>query len=268
MPAPVVQRNIRLLIAYDGTDYQGWQRQRNGPTIQGEIERCLASITNREVQLHGAGRTDAGVHAAGMVANFHTAAPISEAKLHKGLNSMLPADIRILRISPAPMDFHARFSAIGKEYAYFFQTYPVQSPFFRHYALHLPFTLDFTRIRSCLAMLVGSHDFSSFENSGTRDKTLPSARGAVRTIHHTQLLHHAAHTYSLIYTGDGFLRNMVRNLCGTIFEVGKGSIDVADFSAILASKSRAAAGPTAPPHGLSLQRVLYPASAYLSHPPC
>jgi len=250
-------RNICLIITYDGGDYQGWQRQATAPTIQGEIEERLSIITTKSVALHGAGRTDAGVHASGMTANFHTNSALPCPQLQKSLNSMLPPAIRILGAVDVAGSFHARFSCRGKRYCYYFQTAPVQPPFLRHYAWHTPLPLDFRRMRSCLDLLVGTHDFSSFENSGSRDKENAAGRGAVRTLFTAQILEHGQNTFSIEVTGDGFLRNMVRNIVGTLLEAGKKEIGVDGFAAILAAKNRAMAGPTAPPHGLFLQRVFY-----------
>jgi len=250
-------RNICLITAYDGGDYQGWQRQAGVPTIQGEIEERLSVITTKSVTLHGAGRTDAGVHASAMTANFHTNSSLSCPQLQKSLNSMLPPAIRILGAVDLASSFHARFSCRGKHYRYYLQTAPVQSPFWRHYALHAPFPLDFGRMRSCLDLLVGRHDFSSFENSGSRDKESEHGRGAVRTLFAAEIREHGQGSFSIAVTGDGFLRNMVRNIVGTLLAVGKKEIGVDDFAAILKAKNRAMAGPTAPAHGLFLKRVLY-----------
>jgi tRNA pseudouridine38-40 synthase len=250
-------RNICLIIAYDGGNYQGWQRQAGAPTIQGEIEERLSVITTKSVTLHGAGRTDAGVHAMAMTANFHSNSAIPCPQLQKALNSMLPPAIRILGAVDLISGFHARFSCRGKHYCYYVQTAPVQPPFLRHYALHAPFTLDFGRMRSCLDLLIGRHDFSSFENSGSRDKKSSQGRGAVRTLFTAKIEKHSQDTFAIEVTGDGFLRNMVRNIVGTLLESGEKKISVDGFSAILKAKNRAMAGPTAPPHGLFLQRVLY-----------
>jgi tRNA pseudouridine38-40 synthase len=250
-------RNICLIIAYDGGDYQGWQRQAGVPTIQGEIEERLSLITTKGVTLHGAGRTDAGVHAMAMTANFHTNSAIPCPQLQKALNSMLPPAIRILGAVDLINSFHARFSCRGKHYCYYVQTAPVQTPFLRHYALHAPLTLDFGRMRSCLDLLVGTHDFSSFENSGSRDKERAHGRGAVRTLFAAEIKERGHNTFSIEVTGDGFLRNMVRNIVGTLLEVGEKKTSVDGFAAILKAKDRAMAGPTAPPHGLFLKRVFY-----------
>jgi len=250
-------RNICLLIAYDGSDYQGWQRQAAAPTIQGEIEERLAIITTKSVTLYGAGRTDAGVHATGMTANFHTNSAISRAQLQKSLNSMLPPAIRIFGVREMDGAFHARFSCRGKRYRYFIQTAPVQPPFSRRYALHTPAALDDERMQSCLNTLIGTHDFSSFENSGSRDKEKADGRGAVRTLSAAKLQRHSQDMLSIELTGDGFLRNMVRNIVGTMLQAGEKKIGVEDFRAILTARNRSLAGPTAPPYGLFLSEVLY-----------
>ena len=250
-------RNICLIIAYDGGDYQGWQRQAAAPTIQGEIEERLAIITTASVTLHGAGRTDAGVHALAMTANFHTNSSLSCLQLQKALNSMLPPAIRIAGVQEMASGFHARFSCRGKCYCYYLNTAPVQPPFLRRYALHVPVALDEERMQSCLDILTGSHDFSSFENSGSRDKEKGHGRGAIRTLLAATLTRCGKDMLAIELTGDGFLRNMVRNIVGTLIQAGEKKISVADFAAILAAADRRRAGPAAPPHGLFLKKVLY-----------
>lgn len=250
-------RNIRLLIAFDGTGYNGWQRQRYDITIQGEIEGRLALMTGNAVSLHGAGRTDAGVHAEGMVANFQTASRIPCPAFFQGLNSLLPEAIRILRVSDEPPGFHARFSAKGKHYQYRIATSRVLMPVERLYSLHVPQPLDETTISQCLACLVGTHDFASFENAGSRDKSLTDGRGSVRTISMADWRRTGEHRYMFSFIGDGFLRQMVRNLVGTLLEVGRGKKTPEDFQSTLAAKERATAGPTAPAHGLTLKEVFY-----------
>ena len=254
----MTERNIRLLLAFDGTAYSGWQRQKGAPTIQGEVEKQLARITGTPVTLHGAGRTDAGVHALGMVANFRTTARIPCPGLVLGLNSMLPPDIRILAAAEAPDDFHSRFSARGKTYSYSLCTAPVQLPTQRLYVVHLPRPLDAEQIRAALARLIGTHDFSSFEGSGSRDREAnPDGRGAVRTLYQAQFAADAARpdTWVFRFTGDGFLRHMVRNLVGTLLLVGSSKLTADQFAAILRGRDRTLAGATAPPHGLALERV-------------
>ena len=250
-------RHIRLVIAFDGTAFNGWQRQHHDRTIQGEIEACLARMGDTGVTLHGAGRTDAGVHADAMVAHFSTTGRIAPPAYLKGLNSMLPAAIRIMAAEQVDASFHSRFSARGKRYAYTIFTGRVMPPTRRLYALHVPHRLDFNAMRTCLGTLVGTHDFSSFENSGSRDKSLESGRGAVRTISVASLESPDENLHVFTFVGDGFLRQMVRNMVGTLLETGRGLRTPAEFAACLAARDRRAGGATAPAHGLTLQEVLY-----------
>ncbi len=250
-------RNIRLLISFDGTDFNGWQRQKHDITIQGEIEKCLTRMTNTEVDLHGAGRTDAGVHAEGMVAHFQTSTSISCPAFMRGLNSMLPYAIRILRADEVEETFHSRFSARGKHYEYSLFTGEIMPPMERLYTLHIPYSLDFTSIKACLSILVGTHDFSSFENAGSRDKEKESRKGAVRNLMAAELNATGDNRYIFTFIGEGFLRHMVRNIVGTLLEVGKGRRSVEEFRRTLMAKDRNAGGATAPPHGLKLKKVLY-----------
>ncbi len=251
------QRRIRLIIAYDGTNFSGWQRQKNSSTIQEEIEKRLSIITNEEVFLHGAGRTDAGVHAEAMVAHFDTSSPVSDAALLRGLNAMLPGAIRIFSAATCPADFHARFSAIKKCYHYHIYTGSIQPPPLRLYTLHITTKLDLPSIRSGMRYLVGEHDFASFENSGTRDKSITTGRGAVRTIYAANLLTTEKEQLIFEFIGDGFLKNMVRNIVGSLLDVGRKKTSPEDFAAILQQKKRSAAGATAPAHGLFLKKVYY-----------
>ncbi len=253
------QRNLRLCIAYDGTHFCGWQRQSNGSSIQGMLEEKLSIITKTKVEVNGAGRTDAGVHALGMVVNFITKVTMPATAFAKALNSMLPQDIRILNASEASPDFHARFSAKGKTYRYDFFTGPIQPPHERLYRTHAPCPFTIDRVRPCLAYLIGSHDFSSFEATGSRDRSRTTGRGAVRTLFHAECLVDAARPehFSFRFRGDGFLRHMVRNLVGTLFMVGSGRISDYAFKVIMAAKDRQEAGPTAPACGLFLEQVHY-----------
>lgn len=250
-------RNIRLTIGFDGTDFNGWQRQKHDITIQGEIEKCLATMTNGHTDLHGAGRTDAGVHAEAMVAHFHTTSKISCEGFMKGLNSMLPDAIRIYKVVEAAADFHSRFSARGKRYQYNIFTGSVMPATERLYSLHVPYSLDFDKITQCLNLLLGTHDFSSFENSGSRDKSYESRKGAVRTIRVASLDQNGPDRYGFTFIGEGFLRHMVRNLVGTLLEVGRNMRTIEEFEFTLNAKDRTTGGPTAPPQGLFLKEVLY-----------
>lgn len=249
-------RNLKLTISFDGTNFSGWQRQLNAPTIQGELEKVLGTITNTAVTLHGAGRTDAGVHALAMVAHFETESIITLEKLLGGANSLLPSAIRILQITPAAIDFHARFSAIAKTYIYTIDTGAIQSPLSRLYAVHIINLPERKAMRQCLEHIIGSHDFASFEASGSRDKSITGGRGSVRTLH-SAILSETGNRLQFELNGDGFLRHMVRNIMGTVIEVGKGRKTVVDFLEILDAKDRSQACATAPAHGLLLKEIQY-----------
>lgn len=253
------RRNILLVIAYDGSGFQGWQRQSTAPTIQGTIEHCLSVITRTAVTLNGAGRTDSGAHALGMTANFLTESSVPCSGFLHGLNSMLPVDIRILKADELPADFHSRFNATGKSYRYDIFTGRIQLPTERLYTAHFPCKLNIDVIKMSLKQLIGPNDFSSFEGSGSRDTSLTAGRGAVRTLFHAVLTPHLQKndTWSFYFTGDGFLRHMVRNLVGTLIEVGTGKTSFDDFIKIMRGRNRRLAGPTAPAHGLFLEKVFY-----------
>ncbi len=250
-------RKIKLLIGYDGTHFSGWQRQRHACTIQGEIERCLTLMTREEIDLHGAGRTDAGVHAEGMVAHFTTNSAISCQDFFRGLNSMLSGAIRIFRVDDVAEDFHARYSAIGKRYQYRIYLGKVQPPQLRLYSVHVTCELQLPEIKKCLELLEGTHDFSSFENNGSRDKSLRTGRGAIRTLYKAEVIEEPPSQLIFQFTGDGFLRNMIRNFAGTLLEVGRKNLSVEEFMEILQAKDRTMAAATAPAHGLFLKEVLY-----------
>jgi tRNA pseudouridine38-40 synthase len=251
-------RNIKMVVAYDGTNFAGWQRQRNLPTIQQILEEAIGIMVREQVNLQGAGRTDAGVHALGMVANFSTSAGIPCTGFLLGLNSMLPSDIRIRAVADAEPGFHARKSAKAKTYVYNICTEPVQCPTKRLYSAHIPYNLDVEAINACLASLIGTHDFSSFEAVGSRDRSNENGRGAVRQIFEARASRsNGGDTVIITVTGDGFLRHMVRNIVGTVAEGGKGRMTVAEFQRILATRDRKHAGPTAPAHGLFLKEVYY-----------
>ncbi len=251
-------QNFKIHIAYDGTDFSGWQRQKSDPTIQGEIESCLKRMTLENISLNGAGRTDAGVHAEGMVASFLTNSTIAPADFLRGLNAMLPGAIRILEVNRARKDFHARYSAKGKQYQYTIFLGEIQPPASRLYSLHIKDNLNIEMMCDCLKVIEGTHDYSSFENSGSRDKSETSGRGAVRTISEASLHHNDSTNQLLIqFIGDGFLRNMVRNIVGALLSAGRGRITTEEFRKILLAKNRTLAPPTAPANGLCLKKVFY-----------
>ncbi|NTV14705.1 MAG: tRNA pseudouridine(38-40) synthase TruA [Desulfobulbaceae bacterium] len=252
-------RTLLLLIAYDGTEFAGWQRQKGQPTIQGEIEARLSRMTNAAVILHGAGRTDAGVHALGMTASFETTSTIPCAGFFKGLNSLLPPAIRVLAVEEKESGFHARFSARGKCYLYHLTCGGVDLPTRRLYTCHVKADMAVAPMQQCLRFLLGTHDFSAFEGVGSRDPAYQGGRGAVRTISRAELLlgQGEASDLTIELAGDGFLRHMVRNIVGTLLEVGRERMRVEDFAAVLAGRDRMAAGATAPARGLFLKEVFY-----------
>lgn len=252
-------RNIKLVLAYDGAGYVGWQRQNNQPTIQGVLEEKIAVMTGENLTIHGAGRTDAGVHALRMTANFSTKSATPCDGFLKGLNSLLPRDVRVLEVSDERADFHARRSARGKCYFYNISRCPVQLPTERLYWVNLNGRFDVEMVRQCLKIIVGRHDFSSFEAAGSRDVDFTSGRGAVREIFSADIenVTNEPLKMRIIIAGDGFLRHMVRNIVGTLIEVGQGKTSFDAFRDIFHAKDRSLAGPTAPANGLFLKEVFY-----------
>lgn len=252
-------RNIKLVVAYDGTAYAGWQRQKAKPTIQGVLEEKIGVLTGESITLHGAGRTDAGVHALGMVANFQTPARIPVEGFRKGLNSLLPEDIKVREAAEVDADFHSRYSAIGKIYFYNISIGEIVLPTERLYRVRIGERFDYEPVKACLKILLGQHDFSSFEATGSRDTQQQHGRGAVREIFTAELVQDDSDPdkFRFIIAGDGFLRHMVRNIVGTLVEVGQGKRSTADFYAVLTARDRTVAGPTMPANGLFLQEVYY-----------
>ncbi len=248
-------RTIKLLIAYDGTGYAGWQRQENAPTIQAEVEKALAVMTRHGPVVHGAGRTDAGVHALGMVAHFQTDCSIPPAGFRQGLNSLLPEDIRVLHVADMDNSFHARYSAVSKTYLYQMSCEAIPLPTRRLYWGRFRPISDVDAMVRCLDMLRGCHDFSSFEATGSRSGD--EGRGARRTILAVDLRQQGPDRFVIEITGDGFLRHMVRNIVGTVVEVGQQRRTVEDFKRIFKTGDRRLAGPTAPARGLFLKEVHY-----------
>ena len=243
-------RNLKLTIAYDGTRFVGWQRQASGESIQGLIEVAVSRLEGEPVTLHGAGRTDAGVHAEGQVASARvTFAHDCETAL-RAINAQLPPEIRVVAAEDAAAEFHARFSARGKMYRYQLANVAVPSPFTRAYAWHVPDTLDLDAMRSAAAAFRGTHDFASFQSAGGEVST------TVRVLMRSAFVERDG---LLVYEveGDGFLRHMVRAIVGTLVEVGRGRRLPRDVPALLDGGSRAQAGATAPAHGLILVKVEY-----------
>jgi tRNA pseudouridine38-40 synthase len=248
-----------LVLAFDGTNYAGWQRQRRGTAIQQLVEAALAPLEGAPVRVAGCGRTDAGVHARAFVASCRLQRPFAAEVLLRAANARLPGDIRVTAASRVSDDFHARFSAIGKAYAYRVWNAAVADPFEARFAWHVPTPLDVHAMRTGAAPLVGCHDFRAFQSSGSAVST------TVRTVRRAEVTREGA-LVRIEVEGDGFLRHMVRAMTGTLVEVGLGRRTAADVAAVLEGGLRAAAGPTAPPQGLFLERVWYPEET-LAAPP-
>lgn len=255
MTKPPAPFRYKLTIAYDGTAYCGWQIQPNGLTIQELIETKL-KILVKEANVVGAGRTDAGVHARGQAAHFESAIALDLFKMLASLNGLLPKDIRVLQIERVPENFHARFSAINKEYHYHLQLGRVQDPFSRLYRWHIPDKIDIELMRECASLFLGTHDFSAFANESDRGA---AGRNPIRTIKRIGIFLEAD-AARLEFEADSFLYKMVRNLTGILVEVARGKRTIADVEDVLLSRDRKRAGQAAPPHGLFLMRVDYPAT--------
>lgn len=243
-------RNIKLIIEYDGKKFNGWQKQPNKPNIQGEIENAIKEITGETVELYASGRTDAGVHGLGQVANFKIESNIELSKIPIAINSKLKKSIVIKSAEEVDEKFHARYNAKGKKYRYIINNSQVGSAIYRDLEYHMPVKLDFEKMEKALKYFEGEHDFKAFKSSGT------SSKNSVRTIYKAQLIKENERII-IELTGSGFLYNMVRIIAGTIVDVGLGKIKPEDITAIIESKDRTKAGKTLPPHGLYLVEVYY-----------
>jgi tRNA pseudouridine38-40 synthase len=246
-------RRIRITVAYDGTDYHGWQVQPDLPTIQGSLEAVVSEIEGQHVNVEGSGRTDAGVHALAQVAAFTIRNPIPVPNLLKAMNRLLPRDIRVTDVQEAAMDFHPRFDATAKTYEYRIQRADICSPFERRYVHHHPYPLDETRIFDLAALLEGVHDFSAFAASDEKDEL---GLSKVRTIFSSRAFRRAE---LLIYRvrGSGFLKHMVRNIVGVLLEAGKGNVTREEFLVRLEPGCAIPPGPSVPGRGLFLVGVDY-----------
>ncbi|MCL6636067.1 MAG: tRNA pseudouridine(38-40) synthase TruA [Peptococcaceae bacterium] len=246
-------RNIKVTIAYDGTNYHGFQEQRGTrfQTVQGVLEEKLAKLTGREIRVIGAGRTDSGVHARGQVINFDPGDwPVPPAKAAYALNSLLPDDIVALESAEVPASFHARFSAVAKSYRYTIYNGKMPSPFLRLYSYHVPWPLDVAAMQAGARYLVGRHDFSAFRALGTPVKT------TVRTLFEARVSREGELVF-VDLRADGFLYHMARMIAGTLIRVGLGKIPPGQVAEILAGRDSLKAGPTAPARGLCLEKVEY-----------
>lgn len=258
----------KLTIEYDGTAYAGWQRQAKDLTVQGVIEAALKRITQTRITVIGAGRTDAGAHALGQVANFRSDKPLTPEEWIRALNGVLPQDICVRSVEPVPDDFHARYGARGKLYEYRILNRPVRSPLDRHRLWHLKAPLRIDAMREAACLLLGRHDFSSFQGSPTDTKNTVCELRRLNIIPPIPLplrggeeggegAPYDQHLIRIEAEADRFLKQMVRAIVGTLVEVGRGKRAPQSLKDILAAKDRRAAGMTAPSHGLYLVRVDY-----------
>lgn len=259
-------RYFKLTIAYDGTDFHGWQIQAEKPTIQGEIVNVLRRLTQEHVYLHGAGRTDAGVHALGQVGSFRTQSALSAEEFQRALNALLPQTIRIVGSEEVGPDFDARWSARGKIYRYRIYRGKVVPPMIWRYVLHYPFPLDEEAMRDAAARFAGTHDFASFAAS-TGSEEDDKERSTEREIFSTELAR-TADDEELVFTvrGRSFLRYMVRKMVGTLLDVGRGRLKPDDIDRLYELRDRSKSGPTVPPQGLVMVEVQHEEAWRLGRP--
>jgi tRNA pseudouridine38-40 synthase len=246
-------QTYKLIIAYDGTAYCGWQVQPNGISIQEIIQEKTSIILREKIVVIGSGRTDAGVHALGQTAHFHSKPIEDPFHFRKSLNALLPKDIRILQVEEALNTFHAQYSAIGKIYHYYLHLDRVLDPFKRLYSLHVKEKIDLGILKETAKVFLGTHDFTSFANEAHLGS---ASRDPVRTLKRLDIVDEPGGV-CLEFEGDGFLYKMVRNIVGTLLEVAAGKCSKDHLPLILAAKDRKAAGQAAPPHGLFLMKVNY-----------
>ena len=243
-------RNIKLTIEYDGTLYSGWQKQNNAKTVQETIEKALSKILKAEVSITGSSRTDSGVHAKGMVANFFTDSRIPAEKFREAINTKLPDDIAIIKSEEVDLDFHARYLSKGKTYCYTIINRYEKVALYKNYSHHVREKLDLELMNKCCKMFIGKHDFSAFKAAGSSVKT------SVRTI--SDLHIEKEDDFIKIYvTADGFLYNMVRIIVGTLIEVGQNKRSIETVKKAINSCNREDAGYCVPPNGLILEKVYY-----------
>jgi tRNA pseudouridine38-40 synthase len=251
-------RNLKIVLAYDGSEFSGWQVQPDADTIQGTLASAIGRVTGEKVLPQGSGRTDAGVHAIAQVATFATESPIPAANLVKALNDILPPSVRVLEAAEASLEFHARKSARAKTYRYRIYRGAICPPFLARYVWHYPYPLDEDAMRHAASFVIGEHDFTSFagvdSERGREDETISNVRRIFAST-----WERGKEEEELVYVvrGSGFLHHMVRNLVGTFVLVGKSTLKAEDITEILAARNRSAAGATAPASGLYLVSVDY-----------
>lgn len=246
-----VKKRVRLTVAYDGTNYHGWQIQNNGDTIEARLNGCLSGLLGEEIAVIGASRTDSGVHALGNIAVFDTVHPMPADKISYALNQRLPEDIRILKSEQVPLDWHPRHCESRKTYEYRVYRGEFPMPVRRLYTLFTYWPLDVDAMRQAAGYLVGEHDFKSFCQTGAQ------VQSTVRTLYFVRIEEEGAELVIRI-CGNGFLYNMVRIIVGTLLEVGCGKRRAQDMQRMIEAASRAASGPTAPAHGLTLVKYEFP----------
>jgi tRNA pseudouridine38-40 synthase len=241
--------NIKLVIEYDGTNYVGWQQQKNGISVHGKLSKAIEKVVNEEVKLLGAGRTDAGTHAIGQVANFKTNSNIPSFNLVQAINSYLPKDIVVKSAKKVPEKFHSRYSAKSKIYCYTILNSNIRCAIQRNYSHYYSSYLDIEKMQKASKALIGKHDFSVF-------KSKSDILSSVRTVKRLDIKKKGKHV-SFTIEADGFLYKMVRSIVGTLLEVGRGKMTITEFKKIVKSKARAKAGNTVPAKGLCLLKVKY-----------
>jgi tRNA pseudouridine38-40 synthase len=259
-------RNIKLTLAYEGTDFSGWQIQPGQQTIQGSLTDVIAKLTQCQPMIYGAGRTDAGVHAAGQVANFQTESPLSAADFQRACNALLPVPIRVVGSEEVGPEFHSRWNAFAKTYRYRIFRGRVVPPFLWRYVQHDPYPLDFAAMAEAARRFEGEHDFTSFAAS-TGSEEDDRERIARRTIYRSEFLRRSESDFATpdeewvyVVRGKSFLRYMVRKMVGTLVDVGRGKLTPDDIPALFALRDRSKSGPTMPPQGLCMAGVEYPES--------
>lgn len=243
-------RNIKITLEYEGTNYAGWQRQKNAVTIEGKLEQALYKITGRKTEVIGAGRTDAGVHSKGYVANFITESNIPVQDFCRAINSQLPEDIIILKSEEVDMSFHARYMSKGKKYSYTINNSKQCHAIGRQYVFNYPYKINLEAMQQASSFLIGKQDFAAFRNMGS------SVISTVRTISNIKI---TCKNEIVVFeiTADGFLYNMVRIIVGTLLQVGRGKLKPQDMETIIKSKDRTKAGQSVPSKGLCLEELYY-----------